>query len=265
MAYYPRNTWGGRTPTGGPLGRVSVVAIHHTASPHAPAGFDPARWRALEAGEVSRGYSSLAYHFGVTHNGDQIEIRGWGQRGAATGGWNDRSIAIVYDGYFHPPYNDVPTDAAIEAMADLITVGVFLGYIDPAFVCQPHSVLTAGTQWASACPGDNLRGRVNGFGSIEAIARYKLEHAGAAPIPPAPQTPGRPRCVNVCANRVLRQGSRGVCVTTLQRMLAARGFNPGAIDGVFGARTKAAVVCFQAAVGITVDGVVGPQTWTALG
>jgi len=63
---------------------------------------------------------------------------------------------------------------------------------------------------------------------------------------------------------VLKQGSRGPAVADLQRKLAAAGFNPGGVDGVFGANTKAAVQRFQAANHLTADGVVGPKTWGAL-
>lgn len=266
MGYFPRSAWGGDTPSAGRLGRVSVIAIHHTASTGAPATFDAARWKRLERGEQANGYSSLAYHFGFNDVGDTIEIRGWGQKGAATGGWNDRSVAFVYDGYFHPPHNDVPTDAAIMAMADWITVGVYLGFIDPNFTVEAHGTLTAGTQWATACPGDNLRPRVKGFASIEAIAKFKLSQAPAdTPIQVPPSAPAAPRCVNVCSNRTLKRGSSGVCVKTAQRLLAARGFNPGPQDGQFGAKTDAAVRCFQNAAGLSADGVVGPQTWAALG
>ncbi len=62
----------------------------------------------------------------------------------------------------------------------------------------------------------------------------------------------------------LREGSRGPAVTDLQNKLKAAGFNPGGVDGVFGPKTKAAVVAFQRAQGITVDGIVGPQTWGKL-
>jgi len=266
MAFYPRSAWGGRNPSAGPLGRVGLIAIHHTAASNAPAAFDANRWKALEAGEVSRGYASLAYHFGVNHGGDQIEIRGWGQKGAATGGHNSDSVAIVYDGYFHPPFNDEPTEAAINAIADLIVVGVFLGWVDPGFVVQPHGVLTAGTQWSSACPGDNLRPRVKGWGSIEAIAQYKLQVVPpGGPVVPAPGPPATPRCVNTCSQRVLKQGSSGVCVKTLQNLLIARGFNPGPVDGKFGSSVKRAVVCAQGANGLVTDGIVGPATWGALG
>jgi hypothetical protein len=65
---------------------------------------------------------------------------------------------------------------------------------------------------------------------------------------------------------VLRQGNaaRDPFVEVLQDMLAERGFFSGARDGLFGARTRAAVLAFQDAAGLTVDGVVGPATWAAL-
>lgn len=62
----------------------------------------------------------------------------------------------------------------------------------------------------------------------------------------------------------LRQGDRGESVRELQTMLNALGFSVGAVDGVFGNATYLAVRNFQAANGLTVDGIVGPSTWTAL-
>lgn len=53
-------------------------------------------------------------------------------------------------------------------------------------------------------------------------------------------------------------------VAELQRRLSALGFDPGPIDGVYGRRTIAAVKTFQKAKGLTVDGIVGPQTIAAL-
>jgi len=64
---------------------------------------------------------------------------------------------------------------------------------------------------------------------------------------------------------LLRKGSVGGDVADLQMRLAQLGFSPGPIDGDFGSLTENAVLAFQTAKGLTVDGVVGPQTRDALG
>jgi hypothetical protein len=58
---------------------------------------------------------------------------------------------------------------------------------------------------------------------------------------------------------------RGPAVVAVQRALQQRGYAPGAIDGVYGIATEAAVYNFQAAEGVATDGVVGPETAGLLG
>jgi peptidoglycan hydrolase-like protein with peptidoglycan-binding domain len=53
-------------------------------------------------------------------------------------------------------------------------------------------------------------------------------------------------------------------VRGLQRRLVRAGDAPGPIDGRFGARTEQAVIRFQAAHGLEVDGIAGPLTLAAL-
>jgi len=53
-------------------------------------------------------------------------------------------------------------------------------------------------------------------------------------------------------------------VRALQKALLKRGFNPGAIDGVFGLGTQAAVLAFQRSEGLLADGVAGARTMAAL-
>ena len=63
---------------------------------------------------------------------------------------------------------------------------------------------------------------------------------------------------------VLRKGDRGDEVKALQEQLNRLGYDCGEADGVFGTRTKQAVIRFQTANGLDADGVVGSKTWAAL-
>ncbi len=62
-----------------------------------------------------------------------------------------------------------------------------------------------------------------------------------------------------------RMGSVGSEVTAIQNALKKQGYYTGAVDGIFGSKTLAAVKNFQRAKGLTVDGIAGPQTLKALG
>ena len=63
---------------------------------------------------------------------------------------------------------------------------------------------------------------------------------------------------------VLKRGSRGPDVLTLQTTLKQLGFDPNGVDGTFGPGTQAAVIAFQKAKGLTPDGICGPNTMAAL-
>jgi murein L,D-transpeptidase YcbB/YkuD len=62
-----------------------------------------------------------------------------------------------------------------------------------------------------------------------------------------------------CTALVLRTGDSGVCVGELQRALDITD------DEDFGPLTRQAVVAFQQHARLTVDGIVGSETWAALG
>lgn len=116
-------------------------------------------------------------------------------------------------------------DAHIDAFVTLITSWGIAGAL------RAHD-------WVS------FASRYNGSGQAEVYAR-KIEkayrrHSGKA----SPQ--------------VLRAGSRGAAVKTLQKSLGI------ADDGVFGPETVKRVREFQEKSGLEVDGVVGNVTWTAI-
>ena len=62
----------------------------------------------------------------------------------------------------------------------------------------------------------------------------------------------------------LKEGSEGAAVRTLQSRLKTLGYYSGSVDGKYGAATTAAVVAFQSAQGLRVDGKAGPATQRAL-
>lgn len=62
----------------------------------------------------------------------------------------------------------------------------------------------------------------------------------------------------------LRFGNRGPDVILLQHTLSKLGYIDDGLNGLFDSRTEAAIRSFQSDQKIWVDGVVGPQTWSAL-
>ncbi|MCI6586023.1 MAG: peptidoglycan-binding protein [Oscillibacter sp.] len=63
---------------------------------------------------------------------------------------------------------------------------------------------------------------------------------------------------------MLYWGCTGDAVKTLQDKLNTLGYNSGNVDGIFGAKTYAAVTAFQKANSLGVDGIVGKLTWGKL-
>ncbi len=62
-----------------------------------------------------------------------------------------------------------------------------------------------------------------------------------------------------------KRGSTGSVVTQIQQKLKNWGYYYGAVDGIYGSQTEAAVTWFQQKNGLTVDGKAGSQTLSAMG
>ena len=73
-----------------------------------------------------------------------------------------------------------------------------------------------------------------------------------------------PGISSTTSHPVLKRGSRGSAVKTLQSKLNHHGMHLH-VDGIFGAGTEHAVKVFQRSKHLTVDGIVGRNTWRALG
>ncbi len=83
-----------------------------------------------------------------------------------------------------------------------------------------------------------------------------------APVPPAPPPPPPPPAV--MPTSVLKLGSAGTDVRTLQGKLANSGLTGVrgiVVDGTFGQQTQVSVKNLQSLKGLRQDGIVGPATW----
>jgi peptidoglycan hydrolase-like protein with peptidoglycan-binding domain len=97
----------------------------------------------------------------------------------------------------------------------------------------------------------------------------EVQHALGEPIAPAKKAPTKKAPAKKAAapkkpaHTVVRKGDSGPMVGHLQTRLNAHGAQLKA-DGEFGRLTDLAVRAFQDVHDLTVDGVVGPETWAAL-
>lgn len=80
-------------------------------------------------------------------------------------------------------------------------------------------------------------------------------HFDRRQLPPACSTGGYPK---------IKQGSLSVYVLIAQDDLNTLGFSTGSLDGIFGTKTKNAVIRYQRSRGLTADGIIGCNTWRSL-
>ena len=62
----------------------------------------------------------------------------------------------------------------------------------------------------------------------------------------------------------LKRGSLSNYVLIAQDDLNTLGFRTGGLDGIFGSNTQNAVREYQKSVGLSVDGIIGCNTWSSL-
>lgn len=155
--------------------------------------------------------------------------------------------------YYAPTVPDMPmlyrgcTGDAVKTLQDkLNALGYNSGSVDGIFGAKTYAAVTA-FQKANSLGVDGIVGKLT-WGKIY----------GVSPAMPVETT-------TVVGRPMVSYGSRGDAVRKLQELLNALGYDCGSVDGIFGSKTKAAVLAFQKANGLGVDGIVGPLTWAKLG
>ncbi|MEM1289895.1 MAG: peptidoglycan-binding protein [Cyanobacteria bacterium P01_H01_bin.162] len=153
-----------------------------------------------------------------------------------------------------------------SAVSEIQAMLALLGYFDDPVDGQYQTSTEAAIQAFQTDAGLNSDGIV-GPATWEALLPSPSTEFTPPDVPAtatgdaedATDTPDAP-----VALPTLRIGMTGPAVSRVQETLDSRGFYEGAIDGIFGPATEAAVQDFQASVELVADGVVGPATWQAL-
>lgn len=71
-------------------------------------------------------------------------------------------------------------------------------------------------------------------------------------------------CKSAAKKAQIFEGASGTFTYLVQFVLSAKGYYNGSMDASFGNATETAVKAFQKSRGLSIDGVVGPETWFAL-
>lgn len=106
--------------------------------------------------------------------------------------------------------------------------------------------------------------------NTEAQSQYRGNQArgiydrcsGTTPVDPV--EPDEPTTETNWPPRMICKGMSGADVMVLQALLVAHGYTVNAANGVFDESTDKACRRFQSDSGLAVDGIAGPNTWTAI-
>ena len=168
-------------------------------------------------------------------------IKLWSKSTSSGGSYYAPTAAVVPD--MPMLYRGCTGDAVKTLQDKLNALGYNSGNVDGIFGAKTYAAVTA-FQKANSLGVDGIVGK---------LTWAKLYDATPVNVTPVTTQP------------MLRTGSRGDAGRKLQELLNAKGYTCGNVDGIFGSKTKAAVLAFQKANGLGVDGIVGPLTWAKLG
>ena len=105
-----------------------------------------------------------------------------------------------------------------------------------------------------------------GQGTYNAVIAFQKDYGLEADGIVGPATWNALSNITSTSRSLLKIGSLGSNVVLVQKLLISKGYSCGSAgaDGDFGQSTYNAVIAFQKANGLSVDGIVGPATWRCL-
>ena len=205
--------------------RISKIIVHQTLS---EASLENVNNYHINPNHISdRGCPHICYHYGIRKNGAVAQMNAHNHLTWHCRGQNTVSIGVVLCGNFNGTGFNLGTSEPTNAQ--LKSLKALFNHLCQKLDLQPGDVYGHYHFGKPACPGQTVQNLIEGF-----------------------------------RDKVLQQKEVAKTTREIQKRLAAQGFDPGPVDGIHGIKTAAAIRRFQKSSGLTVDGIVGPNTWAAL-
>ena len=243
------------------------IILHHAEASKCTAE-DIHRWH------LNNGWAGAGYHFLVRKDGSIYRLRPENKVGAHAHGANSDSIGICFEGAY---MTETMPQAQINAGKELVA---YLKNKYGISKVQAHRDVCS-----TSCPGKNFP-----FNQIAgaAAASVPVNSTTATSSAAKPATPsgndwvrrlqkecnaqgfskqvvdGIPGKNTLAGCPTCRRGARGNITRLIQERLNGLGYNCGKVDGIFGAGAENAVRILQKVHGLTIDGIVGQNTWRIL-
>lgn len=250
--------------------KTTGIYLHHAAASTCDAA-------TIHAWHIARGWSGIGYHFVVRKDGTIERGRAIDKIGAHVTGYNSYSVGICFEGNFE---NESMSAAQKAAGIELV-----------AYVKNKYGIATSAIKRhkdvaSTACPGSNFpfSDIVGGTSAEVVTTTTTTTEATTTTASSKDEWVGRLQAecnaqgysnqsvdsvagpVTLAGCPTLRNGASGNITGLMQERLLALGYSlpKYGADKDFGDETKTAVKAFQKANDLTEDGVVGPDTWSAL-
>jgi peptidoglycan hydrolase-like protein with peptidoglycan-binding domain len=242
---------------------LDILSFGVTAATNAcaPFGVAPACGITQVGANASNGGNGHSYDYIMVDQCGNVHVRAGfdvtTNQGSERLEGNGRTVRVLWsctsDPWIAPP-NPVPTCIRLSASITGNTSGIDVGELDASYPLSAAAI--------SAISNQALNGQLqNAINQLQANAQRNPAPAPAPAPVICPQgyhdaqiVDGWPR-LDLC--------TQGEAVTSLQYLLQQHGHTV-TVTGQLGPSTDAAVRAFQRAQGLTVDGIVGPQTWQAV-
>lgn len=139
--------WYQRNPNG-----IKFITVHHDAIPQTGQTADQVLSQVMGIHNTQKGWPGVSYHFYIHTDGTVYQLNKFED---VT--WHDSnnwdSIGVMLHGYFHPDYNNKPTDAQLKSLKELLD---WLCTQNPQFPADHDDVVGHRDRWSTACPGNEL-------------------------------------------------------------------------------------------------------------